>query len=71
MNTAYSSSFIYQFFLAMKTEVDRHKWIESEKAGHDVGIEFALIDWALRHKSNWKLHYMESQHSTSSMRKNG
>jgi hypothetical protein len=71
MDTAYSSSFIYRFFLAMKTEVDRHKWIESEKAGHDVGIEFALIDWALRHKSNWKLHYMESQHSTSSMRKNG
>jgi hypothetical protein len=70
MNIAYSSSSIYQFFLAMKAEVDRHKWIESEKVGHDVGSEFAMIDWMLKHRSGWKNHYMATQHSTSSFRKN-
>lgn len=71
MNISYSSSSIYQFFLAMKTEIERHKWIESEKAGHDVGFEFAMIDWTLKYKSGWKLYYMTTQHPTSSLRKSG
>lgn len=68
MDTAYFSSSIYQFFLAMKNEIDRHKWIESERAGHDVGFEFAMIDWTLRHKTGWKIQYMAT-HPTSSLRK--
>ena len=28
-------------------ELNRHKWIESEKAGHDLG-EAAYIDWVER-----------------------
>ena len=31
-----------------RDEMLRHKWIESEKAGRDLG-QAALIDWALRH----------------------
>ena len=54
----------------MKAEIERHKWIESEKAGHDVGFEFAMIDWTLRYKAGWKHHYM-TQHPTSSLRKSG
>ena len=27
------------------TEIDRHKYFLSEKAGHDVGWEFAEQDW--------------------------
>ncbi|OYP35950.1 DUF4032 domain-containing protein [Rhodopirellula sp. MGV] len=26
-------------------EIDRHKYFLSERAGHDVGWEFALQDW--------------------------
>lgn len=71
MNISYSSSSIYQFFLAMRAEIDRHKWLESEKAGYDVGVEFAMIDWMMNHKSEWKFHYIATQTPTSSFRKSG
>ncbi|MCM8535247.1 MAG: hypothetical protein NE334_04870 [Lentisphaeraceae bacterium] len=29
-------------------EMDRHKWIESEKAGYDLGQE-AFLDWIENH----------------------
>ena len=29
-------------------EIERHKWIESEKAGKDLGMD-AAIDWILRY----------------------
>lgn len=40
--------------LAQKQEVERHKWLESEKAGRDIGYDAALIDWVMKHKSKWK-----------------
>jgi hypothetical protein len=47
------SSF-YQEYLAEREEILRHKWIESEKAGHDIGFEFALIDWVRNHRDKWR-----------------
>jgi hypothetical protein len=47
------SSF-YQEYLAEREEILRHKWIESEKAGHDVGFEHALIDWVRNHRDQWR-----------------
>lgn len=44
---------IYQDFLEMREEIMKHKWIESEKAGHDVGFEFAIKDWLKNHRLNW------------------
>lgn len=35
-------------------EIDKHKWCESEKAGHDVGIEWAREDWLKRYAKQWK-----------------
>ncbi len=36
-------------FLEMQArEIDRHKWIESEKAGRDLGYE-AVLDWIMKH----------------------
>ena len=32
----------------------RHKWIESEKAGHDIGFERALTDWIIKHRTKWR-----------------
>ncbi len=32
----------------MKEDVLRHKWFESERAGHDVGWDRALVDYNLR-----------------------
>jgi len=44
---------IYKEFLAMKEEILKHKWLESEKAGHDIGYVAALMDWTVRYKSAW------------------
>jgi hypothetical protein len=54
MNTNVVNSSIYQEFLAERDEILRHKWIESEKAGYDIGYDKALIEWALRYRSEWK-----------------
>jgi hypothetical protein len=44
---------LYREFLAEREEILCHKWIESEKAGYDVGFEHALIDWTLKYRSAW------------------
>jgi len=46
-------SMLYKEFLAERDEILRHKWIESEKAGYDIGFERALIDWIITHRSVW------------------
>ncbi len=48
------NSVLYKEFLAEREEILRHKWIESEKAGHDIGFERALLDWIVRHRSGWR-----------------
>lgn len=47
-------SSLYQEFLAEREEILRHKWIESEKAGQDIGFERALLDWIRKHRENWR-----------------
>jgi len=48
------NSMLYREFLAERDEILRHKWIESEKAGHDIGFERALLDWIVKHRANWR-----------------
>ena len=47
-------SLLYKEFLVEREEILRHKWIESEKAGHDIGFEKALLDWIVKHRSSWR-----------------
>ncbi len=35
-------------------EIEKHKWYESEKAGHDVGFEWASQDWLRRYAKAWR-----------------
>lgn len=49
-----AKSSLYQEFLAERDEILKHKWIESEKAGRDVGFEKALLDWIRNHRDDWK-----------------
>ena len=42
------NSVLYKEFLAEREEILKHKWIESEKAGTDIGFEKALLDWILK-----------------------
>ncbi len=48
------NSMLYREFLAEREEILRHKWIESEKVGHDIGFERALLDWVMRHRTSWR-----------------
>ncbi len=34
-------------------EIEKHKWIESEKAGVDLG-DTAAMDWIKRHAAEWR-----------------
>ena len=46
-------SLLYQHFQAQREEIDRHKWFESAKAGHDIGFDRALTNWIINHRSKW------------------
>lgn len=48
------NSVFYKEFVAEREEILKHKWIESEKAGKDIGFEKALLDWMVKHRSNWR-----------------
>jgi hypothetical protein len=48
------NSSVYKEFLAERNEILKHKWIESEKVGNDIGFEKALLDWIRKHRSNWR-----------------
>jgi hypothetical protein len=48
------NSSLYKEFLAEREEILKHKWIESEKAGRDIGFERALTDWIIKHRSKWR-----------------
>lgn len=47
-------SSLYQEFLAEREEILKHKWIESEKKGKDIGFEHALLDWIRNHREEWR-----------------
>ena len=35
-------------------EILKHKWLESEKAGHDIGMKTARKTWSKYHAKKWK-----------------
>ena len=47
-------STLYQEFLAEREEILKHKWIESERLGYDIGFERALLDWIRKHRDSWR-----------------
>jgi hypothetical protein len=58
-------SSLYREFEAEKEEIMKHKWIESQKAGHDIGFEQALTDWIIKHRSKWRKSRQAPTQSTS------
>ncbi len=45
---------LYQEFLAEREEILKHKWLESERLGYDIGFERALLDWIRKHRDAWR-----------------
>jgi len=40
-------------------EILKHKWIESEKLGHDVGELYAAQDWIVKYGSDFRKAFLE------------
>jgi hypothetical protein len=59
-------SSLYREFEAEKEEIMKHKWIESQKAGHDIGFERALTDWIIKHRSKWRRSRQQPPQGASS-----
>jgi hypothetical protein len=55
------NSSLYREFQAEREEILKHKWIESEKAGCDIGFEQALTDWIIKHRSKWRKSRQQQQ----------
>ena len=60
------NSVLYKEFLAEREEILKHKWIESEKAGKDIGFEKALLDWIVKHRSSWRERRMKEARTEKS-----
>jgi hypothetical protein len=61
-NDLLKNSSLYREFQAEREEILKHKWIESEKAGHDIGFERALTDWIIKHRSSWRRNRQTPAH---------
>ncbi len=62
-------SSLYQEFLAEREEILKHKWLESERLGYDIGFERALLDWIRKHREGWRAarrHHQQGVSVTSS-----
>lgn len=49
-----SDSKFYNEFAAEREEIMKHKWLESERLGHDIGFERALLDWVMNYREKWR-----------------
>lgn len=56
------NSVLYKEFLAERDEILRHKWIESEKLGRDIGFEKALLDWIIKYRAGWRTSRAKAMH---------
>ena len=53
-NDFVNNSSVYKYYCAERDEILKHKWLESEKAGKDIGWEKALLDWIMYHRQAWR-----------------
>lgn len=49
----------HKFLQLQAEEMKKYKWIESEKAGHDLG-NTAISDWIKKYAKNFRELYLKS-----------
>lgn len=52
----FQNSSYYQFLKQEQQEIDKLKWIESEKAGRDIGKHKAVFLWNKNHRREWMIN---------------
>ena len=50
-------------------EINKHLWIESEKAGRDIGFDQAAEDWVERFSGEWMKYNMPASGKTKMTRR--
>lgn len=45
-------------------EINRHLWIESQKAGYSIGIERATDEWLRLYAEGWMKYHMPGKYET-------
>ena len=45
-------------------EIHRHLWIESQKAGYNIGIERATDEWLQLYAEGWVKYHMPDKYET-------
>ncbi len=45
----------------VQEEIHKHLWIESQKAGYDIGIACATDEWLRLYSEGWMKHHMPEQ----------
>ena len=56
----YNRSSFYKRQVDEITEIEKHKWFESEKVGHDIGGNRAMLDWMRKYRVNWNKEWLEN-----------
>ena len=49
----FNNSSYYQLLKQERQEIDKLKWIESEKRGYDIGKEKAVLIWVKKYRCKW------------------
>ena len=49
-------------------EINRHRWIESEKSGQDIGFERASTEWLEKFSKAWMQYHMPKRKTTPTAR---
>ncbi len=55
-NADFRNTDLYREYILEREEILRHKWHLSEQAGYDVGFEKGLLDWIVKHRSEWRVN---------------
>ncbi len=48
-------------------EIRKHKWIESQKAGREIGFSSAAVDWIKRFGESWKAVHLKKESNYDSI----
>jgi len=48
----------HNFMQEQKNEIDKYKWIESEKLGYDIGLQ-GVFDWVAKYSKEFFENYIE------------
>lgn len=55
----YERSLYYRHVVDESSEIDKHKWLESEKSGKDIGKDKARWSWIMNHKNEWHSYWIQ------------